>query len=131
MYLDASACRIKYQVSSFTERYIFPGNGSPLCLRDYLTALSRSPLELEVVHNDRESYVLTCQRWAENLERHRDAVQQRWGVKRYRQFRIYLWGCVDGFRRDLLQAYRLVLRRPAVIPSERGAAEVPAARTAQ
>ena len=122
VYLDASACRIKYRVSSFTERYIFPGNGSPLCLSDYLTSLSKSALELELVRNDRESYVLTCQRWAENLDRHRDAVQHRWGVKRYRQFRIYLWGCVDGFRRDILQAYRLVLRRPSSMSSRASAA---------
>jgi cyclopropane-fatty-acyl-phospholipid synthase len=112
VYLDASACRIKYRVSSFTERYIFPGNGSPLCLSDYLTSLSTTALELELVRNDRASYVLTCQRWAENLEHHREMIQRRWGLKRYRQFRIYLWGCVDGFRRDILQAYRLVLRRP-------------------
>jgi cyclopropane-fatty-acyl-phospholipid synthase len=112
VYLDASASRIKYQVSSFTEKHLFPGNGSPLCLRDYLHALSTSPLELERVVNDRESYLLTCQRWAENLDRHRADVEARWGVKRYRQFRIYLWGCVDGFRRDIVQAYRLVLRRP-------------------
>jgi hypothetical protein len=25
---------------------------------------------------------------------------------------LYLWGCVDGFARDVIQAYRLVLRNP-------------------
>jgi hypothetical protein len=24
-------------------------------------------------------------------------------------FQVYLWGCVDGFRRDVVQAYRWVL----------------------
>jgi cyclopropane-fatty-acyl-phospholipid synthase len=113
VYLDASACRIKHQVSSFTEKHLFPGNGSPLCLADYVTALSTSPLELERVINDRESYLLTCRHWAERLDAQREVVEQRWGLRRYRQFRIYLWGCVDGFRRDIVQAYRLVLRRPA------------------
>ncbi|HYJ78547.1 MAG TPA: class I SAM-dependent methyltransferase, partial [Longimicrobiaceae bacterium] len=107
------ACRAKRDVSDFFERHIFPGNGSPLCLHDYLTALSRTPFELEVVHNDRANYLLTTRRWAEKLDRHRDEVERRWGKTQYRRFQIYLWGCVDGFTRDVIQAYRLVLRLPA------------------
>jgi cyclopropane-fatty-acyl-phospholipid synthase len=111
IYLDASASRTKYDVTTFMERYLFPGNGSPLCLHDYLTALSRSPLEVEVVLNDRTNYLLTTRRWAENLDRHREQVEHRWGKSQYRRFQVYLWGCVDGFRRDVIQAYRLVLHR--------------------
>lgn len=112
IYLDASATRKKHNVSTFFERHIFPGNGSPLCLHDYLTRLSRTPLELETVINDRVNYLLTTQRWAERLDAHRETIEARWGRAQYRRFQLYLWGCVDGFRRDLLQAYRLVLRRP-------------------
>ena len=64
VYLDASATRTKYDVTTFMEKYLFPGNGSPLCLHDYLTALSRSPMEVDVVLNDRRNYLLTTQRWA-------------------------------------------------------------------
>ena len=42
---DASAARRKNHVSTFFENQIFRGNGSPLSLQDYVTALSRSPLE--------------------------------------------------------------------------------------
>ncbi|HEX5724101.1 MAG TPA: class I SAM-dependent methyltransferase [Longimicrobiaceae bacterium] len=112
VYLDASATRVKNDVSTFFERYIFQGNGSPLCLHDYLTALSRTPLEVEVVLNDRVNYLRTTRAWAERLDRHREEVERRWGKAQYRRFQVYLWGCVDGFERDLIQAYRLVLRRP-------------------
>jgi cyclopropane-fatty-acyl-phospholipid synthase len=112
VYLDASATRKKHDVSTFFERHVFPGNGSPFCLHDYLTRLSRSPLEVETVINDRINYLRTTLAWAQRLDHHRDTITARWGRAHHRRFQLYLWGCVDGFRRDMLQAYRLVLRRP-------------------
>jgi len=112
VYLDASASRRKHAVSTFFENQIFQGNGSPLSLKKYVGALSRSPLELEVVLNDRVNYGITTRHWAENLDANRDMIETRFGSRQYRLFRLYLWGCVDGFRRDLIQAYRLVLRSP-------------------
>ncbi|HEV3051042.1 MAG TPA: class I SAM-dependent methyltransferase, partial [Longimicrobium sp.] len=99
-----------YDVSAFFERYIFRGNGTPLCLHDYLREVARSPFEVETVINDRENYGLTTLHWARNLDRHRDEVERRWGKAAYRVFQLYLWGCVDGFERDEIQAYRWVLR---------------------
>jgi cyclopropane-fatty-acyl-phospholipid synthase len=112
VYLDASAARRKNWVSTFVEKQLFPGNGSPLALASYVKAVSRSPLELELVINDRENYGLTTQHWAENLDAARAFIEERWGSRQYRLFRLYLWGCVDGFRRDDIQAYRWVLRKP-------------------
>jgi cyclopropane-fatty-acyl-phospholipid synthase len=111
VYLDASAARRKNDVSTFFERHIFRGNGSTACLHEYLEAVSRSPMEVEYVVNDRENYRLTTLKWAENLEAHRDEIERRWGRLQYRRFQIYLWGCVDGFARDVIQAYRWGLRR--------------------
>ena len=64
--------------------------------------------------NDRVNYGITTRRWAENLDAARASVEARWGSRQYRLFRLYLWGCVDGFSRDVIQAYRLVLRNPAI-----------------
>lgn len=110
--LDASACRIKYSVSRFLQRHIFPGNGSPVCLDDYLAAVARSPFSLMAVHNDTHNYELTTLHWARNLDRHREEIERRWGRTQYRRFQVYLWGCVDSFRRDVAQAYRWVLEMP-------------------
>jgi cyclopropane-fatty-acyl-phospholipid synthase len=110
VFLDASATRVKYDVSAFFERYIFRGNGSPLCLHDYLREVARSPFEVEAVHNDRHNYLLTARHWAERLDAAREQIERRWGKAAYRTFQLYLWGCVDGFERDEIQAYHWVMR---------------------
>lgn len=112
VYLDASASRVKHDVSAFLERHIYRGNGSLLCLHEYLTEVARSPFETEVLLNDRVNYGLTTRAWARNLDAARETIEARWGSAVYRLFRLYLWGCVDAFERDLTQAYRWVLGRP-------------------
>lgn len=111
VYLDASAGRTKYRVSTFMERHIYRGNGSLLCLHDYLADVAQSVWEVETVGNDRESYGLTTRHWAMNLDARREEVEARWGRPVYRLFRLYLWGCTDAFGRGMTQAYHLVLRR--------------------
>lgn len=110
-YLDFCSSREKHPFSSFMHRYIFPGNGTPVCLHEYLAAVARSPFEVVAVHNDRLGYARTCEHWARNLERHEADVVARYGQAWYRRFRLWLWGCVDVFERDRYGAYRLVLQR--------------------
>jgi len=107
--LDASATRRKYAVSAFFERHIFPGNGSPVCMHDYLAQVAASPFSLMGVYNDTHNYELTTRHWAQNLDAHRADIEAKFGKTQYRRFQVYLWGCVDGFRRDVVQAYRWVL----------------------
>jgi len=113
VYLDASAARKKYDLSAFFRRHVFPGNGSPMCLHDYLKAVAASPFQLDTVHEDRHNYGLTARHWAERFDAAREEIEKRWGLAQYRKFRLYLWGCVDGFRRDYIQAYRVVLGLPS------------------
>jgi cyclopropane-fatty-acyl-phospholipid synthase len=74
--------------------------------------VARSPFRLRAVHDDTDNYRLTTWHWARNLDRHREEVERRWGTAQYRRFQVYLWGCVDGFSRDVIQAYRWVLQLP-------------------
>ena len=110
VYLDASASRKRYDLSTFFIRRIFPGNGTVLCLQDYVSAVAESPFELEGVWNDRHNYELTTRAWARNLDANAEEIERRWGRALYRTFRLYLWGCADGFSRDMITAYRWVLR---------------------
>jgi cyclopropane-fatty-acyl-phospholipid synthase len=114
VYLDASAQRKKYDISTFLERHIYPGNGSPMCLHDYLRHVAESPFQLEGVYDDRHDYTITARHWAERLDRARLEAERRWGLAQYRKFRLYLWGCYDGFKRDQVQAYRVVLGLPSM-----------------
>ena len=113
VYLDASAMRKKYDLSSFLRRHIYPGNGSPMCLHDYLRAVAASPFSVEMVRDDRHNYALTARHWAERFDAARAEIERRWGMAQFRKFRLYLWGCYDGFMRDQVQAYRVVLGLPA------------------
>jgi hypothetical protein len=77
--LDASATRRKYEVSAFFEKHIFPGNGSPVCIHDYLGEVARSPFSVLGVYNDTRNYELTTRHWAERLDAHRDEVVRSGG----------------------------------------------------
>ena len=110
--LDASATRKKYKVSTFLERHIFQGNGSPVCIHDYLRHVAISPFSLCCVLDDTRNYEITTRHWAERLDASREEIERRWGKAQYRRFQLYLWGCVDSFRRDVAQAYRWVLELP-------------------
>lgn len=110
IYLDASASRTKFGFHSFIYRYIYPGNYSPMCLHDYITQLDKTDFQLLEVLNDRYNYYLTTKRWAENLESNRENIINRWDKRLFRRFQIYLWGCVDVFKKDIMQAYRVVLQ---------------------
>ena len=111
VYLDASAGRRKHAYSAFFERHIFRGNGGLMCLHEYMTAVAGSPFEAELVGNDRRNYALTARHWAQNLDRAREEIVRRWGEPVYRIFQLYLWGCVDGFERGMIDAYHVVLAR--------------------
>src|SRR6476469_1163067 len=114
VYLDACAKRRKYDISSFLRKHIYPGNGSPMCLHDYLRAVAESPFQVEAVHDDRHSYALTAKAWAERFDAAKDEIIKRWGMSHFRKFRVYLWGTYNSVRRDDVQAYRVVLQLPAV-----------------
>ena len=112
IFLDASACTKKYELSSFMVKYIYGGNHSFLVLHDFLDQLAKTPLRALEILNDRHSYFLTFQQWARNFERNRDAVVSHFGEFNYRRFRLYLWGAAYEFLSGSLECYRMIIQRP-------------------
>lgn len=113
VYLDASAFREKYSKPTFISRYVFPGDHSYFCLHEFLADVAKTSMELLTVYNDRHSYYLTCKAWAENMEAAQNEIINRWGDMLYRRFRLYLWGSAYAFLSHSMDAYRVVLQRPA------------------
>jgi cyclopropane-fatty-acyl-phospholipid synthase len=111
VFLDACSARLKCPFSAFTKRHIFPGNGTPLVLHQYLEAVAASPFEVLSVTDDRDSYRLTTRAWAQNLEAARSHLVARWGERQFRRFQLYLWGSVHGFETHQLGAYHLLLQK--------------------
>ena len=112
VFVDASACTRKYELSSYMVKYIYGANHSFLVLHDFLEQLAGTSLELLELHNDRRSYFLTFRQWATNFDAQRDAIVARFGEFDYRRFRLYLWGAAYEFASRSLDCYRMILRRP-------------------
>ena len=93
VFLDGSAWKKKYELSTFMARHIYPGNHSFLVLDDFINKLWRTPLDLLEVHNDRWSYFLTFQQWATESGSPKTAslCAGRFGDFEFRKFRLYLW----------------------------------------
>ncbi len=112
VFLDGSAARKKYELSTFMVRHIYPGNHSFLVLDDFVNKVAKTPFEMLEILNDRHSYYLTFKQWAENLERNKDAIIHEFGDFEYRKFRLYLWGATYEFLSRNLDCYRMVLYKP-------------------
>ena len=122
VYLDAYSGR-KHGMPSFISKWVFQGNTSPLCLEDYLAEVARTPFEVVVIKNDRHNYFLSCKKWAENLEAHRDEVIERWGPHLYRRFVLYLWSAANSFETGTLSAHHMILQLPSAGDAPRAGLE--------
>jgi len=109
VFLDGSAARKKYELSTFMVRHIYPGNHSFLVLDDFLNKMNRTSFEVTEIVNDRHSYYLTFRQWARNLDAHAEMVRRDFGEFEYRKFRLYLWGATYEFLSRNLECYRMIL----------------------
>ena len=112
VFLDGSAWKKKYELSTFMIRHIYPGNHSFLVLDDFLNKMFKTDFEVDVIHNDRWSYYLTFKQWAMNLDAHKEYIQRTFGDFEFRKFRLYLWGATYEFLHRNLDCYRLILSKP-------------------
>lgn len=112
VFLDGSAARKKYELSTFMVRHIYPGNHSFLVLDDFVNKIAKTDFEMLEIQNDRHSYYLTFKQWAENLDRNKDAIIREFGDFEFRKFRLYLWGATYEFLARNLDCYRMVLYKP-------------------
>ena len=97
IFLDGSATVTKYELSSFMVKYIYAGNHSFLDLGDFVTQVSKTPLRITELWDDRHSYFLTFRQWARNLDANRATIVQKYGDFNFRRFRLYLWGAAWEF----------------------------------
>lgn len=119
IFMDFSAVRRKYNVSTFTYRYVFEGKCSPVYMPELIAAANSGPYEIIAVHNDRHSYFLTLKAWASKLEANRDQLVRDFDEQTYRLFQLYLWSTAFALHSDGdLESYRVVLQKCHGRPSE-------------
>lgn len=112
IYIDGASTASKKDISSVIVKHIYPGNHSLLVLQDLLEAMSRTPLQVREIFDDRHSYFLTFRQWARNWEKNRATVVERFGEADYRRFLLYLWGFTHNMRTAASGCYRMVIRSP-------------------
>jgi cyclopropane fatty-acyl-phospholipid synthase-like methyltransferase len=113
LYVDASATKQKYDMSTFTRRYTWHGTHTFLCLQDLIAELLYAGIDIVRVREETHDYELTMRHWAERFDAQRETIIARWGEQIYRAHRVFLWGGCHAFRTGRLQAYHLVARRGA------------------
>jgi cyclopropane-fatty-acyl-phospholipid synthase len=111
IYMDASASHQKYEVSTFSRKYIWQGSHSFMCVQDIVQEFLYHGFKVEEVKRDTRDYELTMRHWAERFDAARDFIVKGWGEKVYRAFRLYLWGGSYALHADTLQAYHVVATR--------------------
>ncbi len=118
VFMDFSAIREKFGISTFTYSNVFEGNGSPVYMPGLIDAANELAFEIVEVKNDRHSYFLTVKNWAQNLEANKSALAESFGESTVRLFQLYLWATAYslGFS-EQLQAYRIVLQKSRGNPS--------------
>jgi cyclopropane-fatty-acyl-phospholipid synthase len=91
-------------------RNIFPGSYSPT-LEEMVGILS--PFELAVIDVEdlRLHYEKTLEHWLERFEKQAAAVEQRFGARFVRTWRLYLAGSIASFHVGNLQLWQLVFHR--------------------
>jgi cyclopropane-fatty-acyl-phospholipid synthase len=111
IYMDASASHQKYEVGSFTRKYIWQGSHSFMCVQEIVQEFLFHGFEVEEVKCDTHDYELTMRHWAQRFDAAHDFIVKGWGEKVYRAFRLYLWGGSHALHANTMQSYHVVARR--------------------
>ncbi len=101
---------------TFIWRYVFP-DGELHPVGRVVEAMERAGLELRDAESLREHYVLTLQRWIENLAAHRDAAIAEAGEERERIWRLYMTGSALAFERGDISVQQLLAAAPGAQPN--------------
>jgi cyclopropane-fatty-acyl-phospholipid synthase len=83
--------------TDFALKYVFP-DGELVPITNTLSQLAQAGFEIRDVEAMREHYALTLHRWLSGLEANREEAIRLTDEVRYRIYRIYFAGAIEGFR---------------------------------
>ena len=92
------------------EKYIFPWGYIP-SLREVVWELPNYDFHLIDVESLRMHYAMTTDRWARNFEQVADQVEEKYGEKFVRMWRLYLVGCTSSFKTSGLDIHQLLFSK--------------------
>jgi cyclopropane-fatty-acyl-phospholipid synthase len=99
------------------ERYIFPNSLIPSLAQ--ITSAAEGRFVVEDVHNFGADYDRTLLAWNANVEKHREELEGRYGVRFLRMWRFYLLSCAGAFRARHNNLWQIVLSPHGVVGGTR------------
>ncbi len=97
---ESSADKLKAKLwkrDHFTEKYVFP-DGRLVTLEQVVDNAERAGFEVRDVESLREHYTMTLRHWLKRLEANSEIATEMVGDRRYRTWRLYMLGAINGFR---------------------------------
>ena len=91
--------------------WIFPGAYIP-SLGEMLGVLEPAGLEVRDVENLRLHYARTLEQWLERFEKSSALVEEKFGTRFLRTWRLYLAGSIASFRSGGCQLFQVLFGRP-------------------
>ncbi len=96
--------------NEWLEKYIFPWGYIP-SVREVVWELPDHNFHLIDVESLRLHYSMTTGRWAENFEQVVDQVEEKYGEKFVRMWRLFLVGCSSSFRYSGLDIHQFLFSK--------------------
>jgi len=121
----SSAGGSKPRRRSFVTRYVFP-DGELVDVGVAAEMMQEAGFDVRDVENLREHYALTLRRWVANLEANSEAAVELVGERRFRVWRLYMSGSINGFQDGGLGLHQIL----GVKPFPEGRSAVPPTRAA-
>ncbi|MCG6887640.1 MAG: cyclopropane-fatty-acyl-phospholipid synthase family protein [Proteobacteria bacterium] len=98
------------QMSSWTERRIFPGAYAP-ALSEMMDIFEHHDFSVWDVENLRLHYATTIEHWLERYEQHTDSVVDMFDESFVRAWRLYLCGSIASFASGTLGLFQILFAR--------------------
>lgn len=91
-------------------KYIFPGGYIP-SIRELIGYFPDYNFHLLDVESLRLHYAKTLDHWAKNFEKHVDFIQEKYGERFVRMWRLYLNACAASFRQSGLNIHQILFSK--------------------
>jgi len=97
-------------VNSWMKKYIFPGGYIP-SVREIIWLLPEYDFHLIHAESLRMHYAMTLDKWHENFSKHINLVEEKFGKRFVRMWRLYLLGCAASFRSTGLNIHQFLFSK--------------------
>ncbi|MDU2065711.1 MAG: cyclopropane-fatty-acyl-phospholipid synthase family protein [Sporomusaceae bacterium] len=98
------------QENSWIKKYIFPGGYVP-SVREILQQFPERDFHLLHTESLRLHYALTLDHWYARFSEHTEEIQNQFGKRFVRMWRLYLKGCAAAFRVDGLDIHQFLFSK--------------------